>query len=77
MTQSVLNFVDLAGSEKVSSHYDSKDPDELYVTNFGDQVPQIDSTVKSRVNEGKNINKSLFFLTQVISMRAEQKSLSL
>jgi len=37
VTQSVLNFVDLAGSEKVSSHYDNKQPDELYVMkNFGD-----------------------------------------
>ena len=36
VTQSVLNFVDLAGSEKVSSHYDNKDPDELYVTEFWD-----------------------------------------
>eukprot|EP00347_Sterkiella_histriomuscorum_P006555 403352327 len=75
VTQSVLNFVDLAGSERVSSHYDNKDPDELFVTNFGDQVPTIDSNVKNRVNEGKNINKSLFFLTQVISMRAEGKGL--
>ena len=36
VTQSVLNFVDLAGSEKVSSHYDNKDPDEIYVMDFGD-----------------------------------------
>lgn len=63
VTQSVLNFVDLAGSEKVSSHYDNKDPEELYVTEFGDQTPKLDSGVKNRVREGKNINKSLFFLT--------------
>jgi hypothetical protein len=37
-------------------------------------MPKIDSNVKSRINEGKNINKSLFFLTQVISMRAEGRT---
>jgi hypothetical protein len=63
----------LAGSEKVSSHYDNKDPDELYVMDFGDQVPKIDEKVQTRIKEGKNINKSLFFLTQVISLRAEGK----
>ena len=28
ITNSVLNFVDLAGSEKISSHYDNKEADE-------------------------------------------------
>ncbi len=55
--------MDLAGSEKVSSHYDNKEPDDLYYTEFGDQLPKIDNNVKNRVNEGKYINKSLFFLT--------------
>jgi hypothetical protein len=36
MTSSILNFVDLAGSEKVSSHYENKDPEELFVTDFWD-----------------------------------------
>lgn len=69
----MLNFVDLAGSEKVSSHYENKDPEELYVMEFGDQAPKIDAKVQNRIKEGKNINKSLFFLTQVISLRAEGK----
>ena len=41
--------MDLAGSEKVSSHYDNKDPDELYVMDFGDQVPKIDEKVQTRI----------------------------
>ena len=73
----MLNFVDLAGSEKVSSHYENKNPDELYTLKFGEQSPKIDSKVKTRINEGKNINKSLFFLTQVISLRAEGKNSTL
>ena len=73
VTQSVLNFVDLAGSERVSSHYENKQPEELYVTDFWEQNPRIDAKVRSRIKEGQNINKSLFFLTQVISMRAENK----
>ena len=68
VTQSVLNFVDLAGSEKVAAHFD-RDPDELFVAEFCEQ-PRLDAGVRSRVREGKNINKSLFFLTQVIQMRA-------
>lgn len=61
VTHSVLNFVDLAGSEKLSSHEGSAALDT--------------STRKSgsrdmRIAEGKNINKSLFFLTQVIQLRA-------
>ena len=45
----MLNFVDLAGSEKVSSHYDNKEPEELYVQEFGEQGPRIDAKVRNRI----------------------------
>ncbi len=74
VTHSVLNFVDLAGSEKVSSHYDKVDPEDLFVTEWGHHSPKLESQIRARIKEGKNINKSLFFLTQVISMRAEGRN---
>ena len=55
--------MDLAGSEKISNHYDSLEPDELFSHDFGNPARGMVPTVKNRVNEGKNINKSLFFLT--------------
>lgn len=65
--ESILNFIDLAGSEKVSNHHHSK------VENRGTMMSEsmINSNIKDRVKEGKHINKSLFFLTQVISMKAK------
>lgn len=68
--ESVLNFIDLAGSEKVSNHHNSK-YDSNNVGMMSESV--INSNIKERVNEGKHINKSLFFLTQVISMKAKGK----
>lgn len=57
VTESWFNFVDLAGSEKVSNH------------------DQLEESIKAemRVKEGKHINKSLFFLTQVIKLKSEGK----
>lgn len=52
--ESVLNFVDLAGSEKIS-RYD-KEESVLAKT--------------SRIQESKHINKSLFFLTSIINAKA-------
>jgi hypothetical protein len=67
--ESVLNFIDLAGSEKVSNHHSSH-----YDNTIGTMAElTIKSNIKERVNEGKHINKSLFFLTQVISMKAKGK----
>jgi hypothetical protein len=57
VTESWFNFVDLAGSEKVSNH---------------DQVEE-GNRLELRVKEGKSINKSLFFLTQVIKLKSEGK----
>ena len=62
-TESIMNFVDLAGSEKVSVHDKAK--------NFS---PSGNDKLKERVNESKHINKSLFFLTQVISLRSQGKT---
>lgn len=45
VTESWLNFVDLAGSERLSGH---------------DRLEEAQKT-KERINEGKHINKSLFF----------------
>ena len=56
ITESILNFVDLAGSEKISIH-DSRKLSPNY-------------HLKERQTESKHINKSLFFLTQVISLRS-------
>lgn len=67
---SVLNFIDLAGSEKVSNHHNSKFENKGIM--MSDAL--ITSKIQDRVNEGKHINKSLFFLTQVISMQAKGKS---
>jgi centromeric protein E len=40
-------------------------------TSMGDHSPM--SHAQKRIKEGQHINKSLFFLTQVISMKAEGK----
>lgn len=66
VTESYLNFIDLAGSERMSAHI--RNPEEKY------EEEEDTKTVSSRIKEGKHINKSLFFLTQVISLKAEGKS---
>ena len=63
MTHSVLNFVDLAGSEKLSSHENAA----------LDTSSRKGGSRDMRIAEGKNINKSLFFLTQVIQLRAARQ----
>lgn len=51
----------------MSNHHNSK-----YENNAGTiSESLVKSTIKDRINEGKHINKSLFFLTQVISMKAK------
>jgi len=63
----VLNFVDLAGSEKASIHEassnHSKSPNR-----------QQSQVANDRVREGQYINRSLFFLTQVINLKASLSS---
>ena len=59
---SVLTFVDLAGSEKASIH-----ETERSSSPFGQKF---DGNAGDRVREGQHINRSLFFLTQVINLKA-------
>ena len=82
-TQAVLNFIDLAGSERASIHDVSSTsvPIGASVRNpsiFGSthrsssNNQQTNMSLNSqRVREGQHINKSLFYLTQVISRQAE------
>ena len=73
ITESVLNFVDLAGSERVDVHDKSKAKgrqlslDNLTPLNLGFNIQ------KERIKESQRINKSLFFLTQVISLKSQGK----
>jgi len=60
--------VDLAGSEKVSNHNNLNDIMVKENENY------ISKLKEDRVKEGKSINKSLFFLTQVIGMKSEGKN---
>lgn len=62
VTQAVLNFVDLAGSEKLSSHEASSNIETSNTKSY-DKARNHEVRVRERINEGKNINKSLFFLT--------------
>ena len=59
VTESWINFVDLAGSERVSSQ---------------EKVEEFNTKAKHKLKEGQHINKSLFFLTQVIKLKSEGKN---
>jgi len=79
VTESYLNFVDLAGSERMSAHIKPNgqiDECDVFESADGFASPKLGSreVVGSRIKEGKHINKSLFFLTQVISLKADGKS---
>lgn len=72
VTESNLNFVDLAGSERMSAH--TKNPTQMTEEDFEEPIDKTNGKeVMSRLKEGRSINKSLFFLTQVISLKAEGK----
>ena len=60
-TRSFLNFVDLAGSEKISNYFGG--PKQNHATEFNRQT---------RLKEGLNINQSLFTLTRVIHMLSQK-----
>jgi hypothetical protein len=90
-TESILNFVDLAGSERVSNLQESSNPIETIVpskgnigqltTSFRSQLkrtltPQKPGHVEMLMTEGKHINSSLFYLTQVITKLSEKGSRS-
>lgn len=92
--ESVLNFVDLAGSEKVSNHSFASggsidNSAGMFVSPKGSLTRKSTSGmqeynsigsnsgvsgVNMRVKEGQHINKSLFFLTQVIALKAEMNN---
>lgn len=61
---SVLTFVDLAGSEKASIHESHRNRPPSPFSLHPNTSPH------DRVREGQHINKSLFFLTQVINLKA-------
>ena len=69
VTESYLNFVDLAGSERIGSHLKTNEEEEIEE----DEKEKVKASKDNRVKEGKAINKSLFFLTRVISLLAEGK----
>lgn len=77
LTESQLNFVDLAGSEKLSNYHvaDESLADRDYLSDNGGGTSEIasSSNFAQRLKEGQSINKSLFFLTHVISLRSEGK----
>lgn len=64
--------MDLAGSEKVDIHDNMRH--NRQVSSFGGNGTPVNTTPhKERVKEGQYINKSLFFLTQVISLKSQGK----
>ena len=74
-TQAVINFIDLAGSERASVHEGMaatsvpigatiRNPSPFGSTHRSSSRSNLMSSGKhTRINEGKYINKSLFFLT--------------
>lgn len=80
VTESFVNFVDLAGSEKVMNTNYEEDENKLNENNiggFGGKEMTVNSfssiNREKRTREGQFINKSLFFLTQVIALKSEGK----
>jgi len=69
-TESVVNFVDLAGSEKVISSQ-SNEVERVRHQHFS--VLSTKSDIDKVMAEGKNINTSLFYLCQVINKLSEKK----
>ena len=80
------NFIDLAGSERASIHETGavtsvpigatiRNPSPFGSTNQistkNKQTMNSQTLTNLRIREGQHINKSLFFLTQVIAMQAE------
>lgn len=70
-TESALNFVDLAGSEKVNSSQAAAEIEKIRHANFS--VMSHKSDIDKIMAEGKNINTSLFYLCQVINKLSEKK----
>jgi len=68
------NFVDLAGSEKVDIHDGLRHNRRESSLGGNASPPNVSpNSHKERVKENQHINKSLFFLTQVISLKSQGK----
>lgn len=63
--------MDLAGSERCGDYWDNQEEEGLKAW----EVDEVQSKTKERIKEGQYINKSLFFLTQVISKRGSYKNM--
>ena len=80
ITEALLNFVDLGGSEKVSNHWGEDDIMETRLRTPDRNRDKSKSPIrnekstKERVKEGQYINKSVFFLTQVLAFRTENQN---
>lgn len=61
--EGICNFVDLAGSEKLSGMLEDK---KAAAKSHNKEV----KSISERLQESKHINKSLFFLTQIIYMKS-------
>ena len=70
-TESAINFVDLAGSEKVNSMQAAAEIEKIKHPQFS--VMSNKSDIDKIMAEGKNINTSLFYLCQVINKLSEKK----
>ena len=70
-TESSINFVDLAGSEKVNSIQAAAETEKIRHQQFS--VMSNKSDIDKIISEGKNINTSLFYLCQVINKLSEKK----
>jgi hypothetical protein len=70
-TESSINFVDLAGSEKVNTIQAAAETEKIRHQQFS--VMSNKSDMDKIISEGKNINTSLFYLCQVINKLSEKK----
>ena len=70
-----MNFVDLAGSEKISNHHSLIEELAFRKEEIAEELLQNDyRTIRERIKESQAINKSLFFLTQVISLKSQDRT---
>jgi len=74
ITESILNFVDLAGSERLEVTDRTKAKKKDFVTGNLTPLDLGFNIQRERIKESQRINKSLFFLTQVISLKSEGKA---
>lgn len=70
-TESAINFVDLAGSEKIKTLQAAAEMEKFKNSQFS--ALSYKSDIDRIMAEGKNINTSLFYLCQVINKLSEKK----